>query len=201
MLAGEDITDRQGNVVYAKGEIVVDSLKTQGADASVTTDELWPGLYEIVELTPPTGYQPAEASVFVDARDAALQSSEAIVTYEGIVSNTVMYGLHAFVKIMGDNEIHDDAGIIETPEEGAEFEFYLKSAGSYENAREFERDYLVTNEYGYVCTKLLPYGVYVLRQVKGREGYAIKSPIDIFIRGTENLASPPIMTINNEATK
>lgn len=201
VLAGEDITDRQGNVVYAKGEIVIDSLKTQGADASVTTDELWPGLYEIAELTPPTGYQPAEASVIVDARDAALQSSEAIVTYEGIVSNTVMYGLHAFMKIMGDNEIHDDAGIIETPEAGAEFEFYLKSAGSYENAREFERDYLVTNEYGYVCTTLLPYGVYVLKQVKGQAGYAIKSPIDIFIRGTENPASPPIMTINNEAIR
>ena len=60
VLAGENITDRQGNILYAKGAVVVESLKTAGEDASVTTEELWPGVYEIVELTPPTGYQPTD---------------------------------------------------------------------------------------------------------------------------------------------
>ena len=201
VLAGADITDRQGNVVYAKGDVVVDSLKTAGDDASVTTDELWPGLYEIVEITPPTGYQPSETTFFVDARSAAAQSTEAVVTYEGLKTNEIMTGLYAIVKFLGDNEVHDDAGIVETPEAGAEFEVYLKSAGSYKNAREFERDYITTNQYGYAKTKLLPYGVYVLKQVKGQDGYAIKSPIDIFIRGTEDPDDPPILTINNEAIR
>ena len=201
VLAGADITDRQGNVVYAKGDVVVDSLKTAGDDASVTTDELWPGLYEIVEITPPTGYQPSETTFFVDARSAATQSTEAVVLYEGLKTNEIMTGRYAIVKFLGDNEVHDDAGIVETLEAGAEFEVYLKSAGSYENAREFERDYIITNQYGYAKTKLLPYGVYVLKQVKGQDGYAIKSPIDIFIRGTEDPDDPPILTINNEAIR
>jgi len=201
VLAGENITDRQGNVVYAKGDVVMNSLKTAGDDASVTTDELWPGLYEIVEITPPTGYQSSETTFFVDARSAAAQSTEAVVLYEGLKTNEIMTGRYAIVKFLGDNEVHDDAGIVETPEAGAEFEVYLKSAGSYENAREFERDYITTNQYGYAKTKLLPYGVYVLKQVKGQDGYAIKSPIDIFIRGTEDPDDPPILTINNEAIR
>ncbi len=201
VLAGADITDRQGNVVYTKGDVMADSLKTAGDDASVTTDELWPGLYEIVEITPPTGYQPSETTFFVDTRSAAAQSTEAVILYEGLKTNEIMTGLYAIVKFLGDNEVHDDAGIVETPEAGAEFEVYLKSAGSYENAREFERDYISTNQYGYAKTKLLPYGVYVLKQVKGQEGYAIKSPINIFIRGTEDPDNPPILTINNEAIR
>ena len=201
VLAGEDITDRQGNVVYAKGDVVVNSLKTAGDNASVTTDELWPGLYEIVEIKPPNGYQPSETTFFVDARSAATQSTEAVVLYEGLKTNEIMTGRYAIVKFLGDNEVHDDAGIVETPETDAEFEVYLKSAGSYENAREFERDYLTTNQYGYAKTKLLPYGVYVLKQVKGQDGYAIKSPIDIFIRSTEDPDDPPILTINNEAIR
>ena len=55
VLAAQDITDRQDNVIYEKGAVVVDSLTTAGQDASVTTDALWPGMYEIVELAPPGG--------------------------------------------------------------------------------------------------------------------------------------------------
>jgi len=201
VLAGEDITDRQGNVIHAKGSVVVESLTTAGEDVSVTTDELWPGLYEIVELKPPVGYQPSDASIFVDARSAALQSQEAIVTYEGLKTNTVLYGALAIVKFLGDNMVHAGAGIIETPEEGAEFEIYLKSAGSYENARDVERDYLITDQYGRAQTKALPYGVYVLRQIVGKEGHAIMNPIDFMIDGTENLQYPPTLTLNNQALR
>jgi len=197
--AGEDIKDRQGNVVYAKGAVVVESLKTAGADVSVTTDELWPGLYEIVELTPPVGYQPSAASIFVDARSAAMQSIEAIVFYEGLVANKIHYGALAIVKFLGDNREHTGAGIIETPEQGAEFEVFLKSAGSYENARDVERDYLITDKYGRAQTKALPYGVYVLRQTVGKEGHAMMLPIDFMIDGAEDLKAPPTLILNNQA--
>ena len=53
VLAGAAIKDRQGNVLFKKGDTVVDLLTTAGEDASAATGELWPGLYEIVELTPP----------------------------------------------------------------------------------------------------------------------------------------------------
>ena len=201
VLAGAEIRDRQGNVLFKKGDTVVDALTTAGGDASAATGELWPGLYEIVEASPPVGYEPSDAHFFVDARSAASQSETAVVTYEGLKLNIIKQGVYAIVKFLGDNEIHDDAGLIETPEEGAEFELYLKKAGSYGNAREFERDYLVTNRYGYAKTTLLPYGLYVLKQVKGKAGHALKSPVEIFIRGDEDVANPPILTINNQAIR
>ena len=201
VLAGAEIRDRQGNVLFKKGDTVVDALTTAGDDASTATGELWPGLYEIVEVSPPVGYEPSDAHFFVDARSAASQSETAVVTYEGLKLNIIKQGMYAIVKFLGDNEIHDDAGLIETPEEGAEFELYLKKAGSYGNARAFERDYLVTNRYGYAKTKLLPYGLYVLKQVKGKAGHALKSPVEIFIRGDEDVANPPILTINNQAIR
>lgn len=201
VLAGAEIRDRQGNVLFKKGDTVVDALTTAGDDASAATGELWPGLYEIVEASPPVGYEPSDAHFFVDARSAASQSETAVVTYEGLKLNSIRQGVYAIVKFLGDNEIHDDAGLIETPEEGAEFELYLKKAGSYGNAREFERDYLVTNKYGYAKTKLLPYGLYVLKQVKGKAGHALKSPVEILIRGDEDVANPPILTINNQAIR
>ena len=201
VLAGAEIRDRQGNVRFKKGDTVVDALTTAGGEASAATGELWPGLYEIVEVSPPVGYEPNDAHFFVDARSAASQSETAVVTYEGLKLNIIRQGVYAIVKFLGDNEIHDDAGLIETPEEGAEFELYLKKAGSYGNARAFERDYLVTNRYGYAKTKLLPYGLYVLKQVKGKAGHALKSPVEIFIRGDEDVANPPILTINNQAIR
>ncbi len=201
VLAGAEIRDRQGNVLFKKGDTVVDALTTAGGDASAVTGELWPGLYEIVEASPPVGYEPSDAHFFVDARSAASQSETAVVTYEGLKLNIIKQGVYAIVKFLGDNEIHDDAGLIETPEEGAEFELYLQKAGSYGNARAFERDYLVTNRYGYAKTKLLPYGLYVLKQVKGKAGHALKSPVEIFIRGDEDVANPPILTINNQAIR
>ena len=88
VLAAQDITDRQGNVIYEKGAVVVDSLTTAGEDASVTTDALWPGVYEIVELAPPVGYQASDTAITMDTRDAARQSVEAVVTYEGVVTNS-----------------------------------------------------------------------------------------------------------------
>lgn len=201
VLAGAEIRDRQDNVLFKKGDTVVDALTTAGDDASAATGELWPGLYEIVEVSPPVGYEPSDVHFFVDARSAASQSETAVVTYEGLKLNIIRQGVYAIVKFLGDNEIHDDAGLIETPEEGAEFELYLKKAGSYGNARAFERDYLVTNRYGYAKTTLLPYGLYVLKQVKGKAGHALKSPVEIFIRGDEDVANPPILTINNQAIR
>ena len=101
------------------------------------------------------------------------------------------------VKILGDD--HDDPAPdrVEQPEAGAEFDVYLKSAGSYENARPFERDHLVTNKRGYAKTKALPYGIYVLEQTKGKEGYEIKGAIEFEIDGTEDIQNPPPLTLSD----
>ena len=198
VLAAENILDRQCNVVHSKGDVVVPSLMTAGADASVTTDDLWPGKYEVIELTPPKGYQPAKGSIIVDARSAAKQSEEAVVTYEGVIKNEILYGAQAIVKILGEHTVEADPTRVETPEKGAEFRVYLKAAGSYENARKFERDVLKTDKNGYAMTKALPYGIYVLEQTKGKEGYEIKGPITFEIDGTESLVNPPPLTLSDK---
>ncbi len=197
VLAGAAIKDRQGNVLFKKGDTVVDVLTTAGEDASAATGELWPGLYEIVELTPPKGYHPSEKHIFVDTVSAAGQSEEAVVEYEGLKTNTIRLGAQAIVKILGDD--HDDPAPdrVEQPEAGAEFNVYLKSAGSYEKARPFERDHLVTNKRGYAKTKALPYGIYVLEQTKGKEGYEIKGAIEFEIDGTEDIQNPPPLTLSD----
>lgn len=198
VLAAENITDRQGNVIHTKGDVVIASIKTAGADASVITDNLWPGLYQVVELTPPTGYQPSVQPIIVDARDAAKQSEEAAITYEGVITNEIKYGAQAIVKLLGDGTAAADPTRVETPEPGAAFRVYLQKAGSYDAARDIERDSLVTDENGYAMTKALPYGVYVLEQVKGKEGYEIKGPITIEIDGTESLVNPPPLTLSDQ---
>ena len=67
---------------------------------------------------------------------------------------------------------HTDNGEtqIETPEEGAVFEVYLKSAGGYEKAKETERDILSCDENGFAQTKNMPYGIYTVHQTSGWDG-------------------------------
>ena len=197
VLAAQDITDRQGNVIYEKGAVVVDSLTTAGEDASVTTDALWPGVYEIVELAPPVGYQESDTAITIDTRDAARQSVEAVITYEGVITNSIKMGAQAIVKLLGGMSDDPDPDRVETPEAGAEFLVYLRKAGSYENARALERDRLVTDENGYAKTKALPYGVYVLEQIKGAPGYELKGPILFEIDGTEDILNPPPLTLSD----
>ena len=61
----------------------------------------------------------------------------------------------------------------EAPEAGATFEVFRKAAGSYDVAAESERDILTCGEDGTAQSKLLPYGVYLVRQLSGWEGYVL----------------------------
>lgn len=87
--------------------------------------------------------------------------------------------------IKGDIEIvkHCDDGQtkIETPEEGATFQLFLKSAGSFDKAKDSERDTLVCDEKGYAKSKKLPYGTYTVHQTKGWEGRDKIDDFDVFI--------------------
>ena len=61
----------------------------------------------------------------------------------------------------------------EAPETGASFEVFRKAAGSYDAAAETERDVLTCGEDGVALSKMLPYGVYIVRQLSGWEGYVL----------------------------
>lgn len=66
-------------------------------------------------------------------------------------------------------------------EQGAEFDVYLKSAGSYDAAKETERDHITTGADGMATTKDLPYGTYVVHQTKGGNGRQLVADFDVSI--------------------
>lgn len=90
---------------------------------------------------------------------------------------TVQKGKIAIIKHCDDSSTQ-----IETPEKGAEFEVFLKSSGSYETAKESERDILICDEFGFAQTKDLPYGIYTVKQTKGWEGKELLPPFDVFVK-------------------
>lgn len=105
------------------------------------------------------------------------------------VTEQVIKGRISIVKHTDNGETQ-----IETPEKDAEFEVYLKSAGSYSKAKDTEKDKLVCDEKGYAQTKLLPYGTYTVHQTKGWEGRDLVADFDVYI--AENEKTYPYI-INN----
>lgn len=105
--------------------------------------------------------------------------------------------------IKGDIAIikHTDDGStqIETPEVGAKFEIFLKSAGSYEAAEETERDIIICDENGFGQTKMLPYGVYTVHQVSGWEGRELMPDFDVSVSEHETTYRYLINNRNFEA--
>lgn len=87
----------------------------------------------------------------------------------------------------------------EVPESGASFEVFLKSAGSYDAAAESERDILTCGEDGTAQSKLLPYGIYIVRQLSGWEGYVLDTTLhEVNISSDGDTVS---LTLRNEIFK
>lgn len=81
----------------------------------------------------------------------------------------------------GDVELGDSGEAIEQPEEGAVFQIYLASAGSYDAASEDERDILTTDADGIAVSKSLPYGQYRVHQIDGVPGLEFAPDFTVFI--------------------
>ena len=76
---------------------------------------------------------------------------------------------------------------VKASEPDAEFQIYLKSAGSYEASPEESRQTITTDANGYAVTKRLPYGTYTIHQTKGNNKYYFIDDIDVTI--SENNAN------------
>lgn len=148
-----------------KGNGVDKTVKTANG-GSITADNLAPGEYTVTEETPEE-YAEREAQHIT-----VVSGQTATVSFNNILKK----GKIAIIKHS------DDGGTkIETPEKGAEFEVFLKSAGSYANAKETERDTLVCDKNGFAETKALPYGEYTVKQTKGQSGREHIAPFNVFI--------------------
>ena len=115
------------------------------------------------EIAPSEGYLLDDTRYYIDcsAYEYTVElNTEYVDVYEAIIRGKI-----AIIKHCDDGSTK-----IETPEEGAVFAVYLKSAGSYENAEETERAILFCDEFGFAETAWLPYGTYVVEQIDGWEG-------------------------------
>ncbi len=131
--------------------------------------------WSLREIEPSEGYLLNTESLHIGA-EAKLYTAEFSLTAPLDSYETVKKGKIAVIKHCDDGETQ-----LETPEEGAEFEVFLKSAGSYADAEETERDILVCDSYGFAESKLLPYGIYTVKQTKGWDGRELMPAFDVFV--------------------
>ena len=160
--------------LYKGDELVAQYTTDQ--NGSFTTDYYVCGKdWTIKEIAPSEGYLLNDTvyKVGADPKDYTVEYNNAP---DMTVMEQVIKGKISIIK-------HTDNGDtkIETPEKGAEFQVYLKSAGSFVNADKDERDTIVCDEDGFASTKLLPYGVYTVHQTKGWAGRELITDFDVFI--------------------
>lgn len=158
-----------------KGNQLIDTYTTDANGQFTTKYYICGDDWTIREISPSEGYLLNTESLHIGA-EAKLYTVEYNIAKPLDSLEDVIKGKIAVIK-------HTDDGStkIETPEEGAEFEVYLKAAGSYENAKKTERDILVCDENGFAETKDLPYGEYTVRQTKGWEGKELLEPFNVYI--------------------
>ena len=132
------------------------------------------GNYTVQEISPSEGYllDMTVHSVGAEPEKYTIESNLISMT----MTEDVIKGNISVIKHTDDGSTQ-----IETPEVGAEFEVYLKSAGSYGNAAETERDHLTCDENGFAQTKDMPYGVYTVHQTVGWEGTEFIADFDVNI--------------------
>ena len=157
-----------------KGEQLIDTYTTDANGQFTTKYCVCGDDWSVREISPSEGYLLDESAHHIGA-----EAKNYTVEYNSTandVTEQVIKGNIALIKHTDDGETQ-----IETSEAGAEFEVFLKSAGSYDAAKDTERDYLVCDENGYAQTKDLPYGIYTVHQVKGWDGRELLPDFDVYI--------------------
>lgn len=157
-----------------KGDTLVDKYVTDSEGQFTTKEYVCDSNWTIREITPSEGYLLDKTIHKVGAEPKLFTIEHNLVAND--VTEQVMKGNIAIIKHTDDGETK-----IETPENGAEFEVYLKSSGSFEKADKDERDTIVCDENGFAQTKDMPYGVYTVHQTKGWEGREFMKDFDVFI--------------------
>ena len=153
---------------------MVDKYTTDKNGSFTTSYYLCGDNWTLKEIEPSEGYllDETEYHIGVEAKKYTIENNSISMS----VTEDILKGKISIIK-------HTDDGStkIETPEVGAEFQVYLKSAGGYSKAKETERDILTCDEYGFAETKDLPYGIYTVHQTKGWNGTEFIADFDVFI--------------------
>lgn len=166
-------TDENGYCYYSS------SFKVGGDELyfTPTGEETVPiGTVTLQETKAPEGYL-IDPTVYIrQIRDDG-SGLDLVQAYNApIVREQPMRGSIAISK---QKELGRDRAL--SAEAGAEFEVYLKSAGSYATATDLTRAKLTTDANGAATATDLPYGTYTVHQVKGHEGNLFVPDFDVTI--------------------
>lgn len=167
----------QYKISYTNGGKKIEEVITTNAAGSATLRGLPIGVTVTVqEITAPTGYK-LDSRVHTYVTTTKTEKIEYDLEPEDFTEDVFKGHIQITKQI---EMLGADAQL----EQGAEYQVYLKSAGSYDAAKDTERDYLVTGADGKSITKDLPYGTYTLHQVKGVTGREFKDmDVDVHENG------------------
>ena len=159
--------------IYKGGELI-DTYTTDKNGQFATKYYVCGNDWTVREISPSEGYL-LDRTIHKVGAEPELYTVEFNSTAND-VTEQVIKGNIAIIKHTDNGETQ-----IETPETGATFEVFRKAAGSFDTAKETERDILTCDENGFAQTKGMPYGIYTVRQTSGWEGRELMKPFDVFI--------------------
>ena len=155
------------------GSDLIDQYTTNASGQFTTKEYVCGDNWYIQEISPSSGY-------LLDTTKYPVGAEPDKYTLE---HNQIPIGVKE-QAIKGKIQIHKQYETLEgTPkdEAAAEFQVYLKSAGSYDKAKASERDTIITSASGYAVTKNMPYGTYIVHQTKGGAGREFVDDFEVVI--------------------
>ena len=155
------------------GSDLIDQYTTNASGQFTTKEYVCGDNWYIQEISPSSGY-------LLDTTKYPVDAEPDKYTLE---HNQIPIGVKE-QAIKGKIQIHKQYETLEgTPkdEAAAEFQVYLKSAGSYDKAKASERDTIITSASGYAVTKNMPYGTYIVHQTKGGAGREFVDDFEVMI--------------------
>ncbi|MBO5000908.1 MAG: hypothetical protein J6C58_08775, partial [Bacteroidaceae bacterium] len=167
--------------LYKDGVLVEEAATDENGKITFKTYSCGTG-YTVKEISPSKGYFLDNTVYDINADPINFSQEQNEISLE--VTEQPIMGMFYIVKEKGNSQIR-------VAEEGAEFQVYLKSAGSFEKAKEGERDVIVTDgadptdpmgyDGGVAVSKDLPHGVYVVHQTKGDNRFKMAEDFEIEI--------------------
>ena len=155
------------------GSDLIDQYTTNASGQFTTKEYVCGDNWYIQEISPSSGY-------LLDTTKYPVGAEPDKYTLE---HNQIPIGVKE-QAIKGKIQIHKQYETLEgmpKDEAAAEFQVYLKSAGSYDKAKASERDTIITSASGYAVTKNMPYGTYIVHQTKGGAGREFVDDFEVMI--------------------
>lgn len=178
-------------VAYLENGVTVTKDITINASAVARLSKLPIGKLKVWEISAPIGYK-LDSTVHVYDIKAHQATSD---IYELEPEDFTEDVFKSRISLHKQYETLDNLA----EEQGAEFDVYLKSAGSFDAAKETERDHITTGADGMATTKDLPYGTYVVHQTKGGNGRQLVSDFDVVISEDGKVYSYDLVNVQKNA--